>query len=165
MKRFIAVYTDRDDGDWDLTAIFDTEHDSFTEFISQASGANNAAEEYAWGIAECNLGERPWRTQLVEYDDLKQIVDTLTDKPIASPPLGSELSASESAYLMRCPGALESLADYHSWQETMADAVGDMSESVKFHEERREHYTDLAKRHKERIEQGEDWLPEEKSTP
>lgn len=43
----------------------------------------------------------------------------------------------EIAEMQKDPEAIRALANYHSAQETMADAIGDYTQCVKFHKSRR----------------------------
>jgi len=54
-----------------------------------------------------------------------------------------EFSATEFKMLTELPGALEALADYHSYQEVCADA-SDMPKAAHYHEKRREYLLDCA---------------------
>lgn len=74
LKRFAAVYTEREDGDFDLFSVLSTEHFLFDEFLSQSSGARNAAEQLASdlnstdGVSDCRVRY---------FDELREIPDVL----------------------------------------------------------------------------------------
>lgn len=57
---------------------------------------------------------------------------------------GVTYTKDEVHWLMTSPQGLDAVADYHSWQETMANASGDYPEAEKFHADRRKQLNALA---------------------
>jgi hypothetical protein len=65
-----------------------------------------------------------------------------------------EFSVAEMKILTELPGALEALADYHSYQETAAEA-SDFNDCAKYHEIRRNELLNAAAYIRNRWEDGE----------
>jgi hypothetical protein len=82
MKPFKAVFTKNADGTYELAAVFSQTHDLFEEMVSQASGANDAAEQYA-----SDMEDAEFETETVEYATLADIPNVLVKVEKKAAPL------------------------------------------------------------------------------